>query len=173
MQTVEIEDTIYEFLAKQRIHFESLSQVLARLLNLPPSNGSQNGGRAPAPRSGGPAATSGTESPISTFLSSPDFLVHGNVVERFLGLLSWLYHQNPVAFAQVLQVNGRKRQYFGRSAEVLEASGKSVMPKQIPNTPYWVVTNNSTETKRQMMANVVRTLGYDYSSSRLAVEAIR
>jgi negative modulator of initiation of replication len=175
VQTVEIDDTIYEFLTRQRIQFESPSDVLARLLNLSSSSSGLNGSRALAPgsQSGGQTAASRAESPIAEFLDSSDFLVHGNAVERFLGLLSWLYSQNPDAFAQVLLLNGRKRQYFGRSAEVLEASGRSVMPKKIPDTPYWVVSNNSTQTKRQMMGGVMRLLGYDSSSARMAVEAIR
>ena len=176
MKTIEIDESIYDLLLRNVNSFgETPSDVLARLLNLAPSG---NGRRAASPtnqvsqETKTPIPTS-PQNPIMGFLNSPDFLVHGYAVEKFLSILSWLYKRDPEKFAQVLLLNGRSRQYFGRSGEVLEASGNSVMPKRIPDTPYWVITNSPTQLKKQMMSDVMRLLGYDPASSRAAVDAVR
>ena len=173
MQTVELDDDVYGYLLRNTSRFgESPSEVIRRLLNLANSREVQ---AAPAPESLNHPSTqtvANRTDPVTAFLNTPRFLVHGNVVGRFLSVLSWLYDQNPESFEKVLLLNGRKRRYFGKSESELEESGKSVMPKQIPESPYWVFTNSPTELKKQVIADVMRVLGYESSVTDTVVDAL-
>lgn len=178
MKTIEIDERIYELLLHQTTRFgESPSEVIERLVNgsaKRPGNGQtqqHQGALGSAAQQKAPPRT--FQDPLGAFLNGPSFLVQGNAIGRFLAILSWLCNQHPQSFEEVLRLNGRKRKYFARSAEELEASGTSVMPKRIPDTPYWVVSNSPTQLKRQITADVFRMLGYDGSSTQRAVEAIR
>ena len=86
--------------------------------------------------------------------------------------MSWLYKENPEKFEKVLLLNGRKRRYFAKSASELEDSGNSVMPKPIPNSPFWVFTNSPTELKKQLIGDVMRLLGYELSTIRSVMDAL-
>jgi negative modulator of initiation of replication len=101
-----------------------------------------------------------------------DFLKAGyprrkaRVVDRFLALLSCIYRLNEKNFDHVLRISGRSRKYFALSESELLASGKSVNPKRIPETKYWVVTNNDTPTKLEIILNVLNETGWkDYISN--------
>src|SRR5713226_782470 len=164
MKTIEVDERLYEFLLRHTTRFgESPSDVLERLLKVSPSgNGQSNrpqwtGGSS----SGQTGAIRAIKEPIATFLNSPGFLVQGNAIGKFLSALSWLHSQHSDKFEKVLMLNGRKRRYFARNPEELEASGNSVMPKRIPSTPYWVVSNSPTQLKKGIIADVMRVLGYD------------
>jgi negative modulator of initiation of replication len=176
MQTVEIEDDVYGFLLRSTSRFgESPSDVLKRLLKLTDSRGRQgaNTGKPVTAQSAQVSTKGANDDPVVAFLNSPAFLVHGNAVGRFLAVLSWLCKHSPEKFEKVLLLNGRKRRYFAKSADELEASGNSVMPKRIPDTPYWVFTNSPTQLKEQVVADVMRVLGYDSSTTRSVVESVR
>jgi negative modulator of initiation of replication len=174
MQTIQIEDEIYSFLLRNTLTFgESPSDVLKRLLGLESS-------RPSAKRTliSGSSSTASTGSPpagdpnVVAFLNSPAYLVYGNAVEKFLAVLSWLYERKPQEFDKVLLLSGRKRRYFAKSASDLEASGNSVMPKRIPDSPFWVVTNNPTQGKKQIVSDVMRMLGYDAATIRTVIATL-
>ena len=86
-----------------------------------------------------------------------DLVLHSQVQEqkasigRFLMILSLLYGQQPQQFANVLKVSGRDRVYFAKDQQTLLASGASSKPKQIANTPYWVVTNSNNGMKCRIL----------------------
>ena len=44
--------------------------------------------------------------------------------------------------------------------EALLENGSSTNPKAIPDSPFWVVTNNNTAKKTNMLEQVLRNLGY-------------
>jgi negative modulator of initiation of replication len=78
-----------------------------------------------------------------------------------LGILSFAYKQKSEAFERVLSLpGGRSRKLFGRSQQEVENSGTSTHPKQIPGTPYWVLTNSDTLHKRDTLMAVLRALDY-------------
>jgi negative modulator of initiation of replication len=176
MQTIEIEDDVYGFLLRSTSRFgESPSDILKRLLKLADSRGPQGAttGKVVTAQATLASTKGGNDDSVVAFLNSAAFLVHGNAVGRFLAVLSWLCKQSPEKFEKVLLLNGRKRRYFAKSAEELEASGNSVMPKRIPDTPFWVFTNSPTQLKKQVVADVMRVLGYDSSTTRSVVDALR
>jgi len=176
MRTIEIEDDVYGFLLRNTSRFgESASDVIRRLAGMGNSVDRQMASPGTSTRSDSETRTQATKagSAFTAFLNSPAFLVQGNVVGKFLSVLSWLYKQNPEQFQKVLLLNGRKRRYFAKSANELEESGNSVMPKRIPDTPFWVFTNSPTQLKKQVLADVMRVLGYDSSTTRSAIDAMR
>ena len=94
------------------------------------------------------------------------------MVGKFLLILSYLYQQNPEVFKKILKLSGRRRKYFASNKEELESYGNSVSPKQIPNTPYWVVTNNDTPKKQRMLIEVLHVFGYSKEAIEEAVSAL-
>jgi negative modulator of initiation of replication len=111
-------------------------------------------------------------SAVEQWLKSPRFLGETTSLGRFMCLLSFLAEKHGDAFECVLDLSGRKRRYFARSAEELDQWGQSVFPKQVPRSPYWVVTNTETAKKRQIVESVMRMLGYNGSDVRIASSAI-
>src|SRR5690348_6713911 len=112
MHTIQIDDEVYGYLVRNIVAFrETESDVLKRLLGLAARGGvtSTIGKTAPAPTTTANGAF--PDPAIADFLNTPAYLVHGNAVERFLAILSWLYKKKPQDFDKVLLLSGRKRRY--------------------------------------------------------------
>jgi len=155
MRTIEIEDDVYEHLRQNTSRIgEGASEILRRLLGI--------SGEPPDEKN----------SKISECLQDPRFQAQPDVVGKFLFILSYLYKLKPDEFSKVLAISGRKRKYFARSSKELENSGKSVFPKQIPGSPYWVVTNNDTPKKRRMLVDVLRLLEYNKAAMEEVTKAL-
>jgi len=155
MKTIEVEDAVYDFLLKNTIRFgESASHVLRRLLNL-----------SPMPSPVGP-------SEISGYINSSSFRAKRKAIDKFIGILSQVYEQDPENFKKVLVLKGKKRKYFALSDKELEDSGKNVQPRQIPGSNYWVITNNDTPKKRQMLKDALSGLGYSKQAINEAVNSL-
>ena len=158
MKTIEIDDEVFGALLRNVSDFgETPNSVLRRVLKI-------NGSTAePANKS---------KLPIQGFIASTEFRFSKGVVGRFLAVLSWLYLEHKEQFSVVEDIRGRGRLYFSKSADELERSGRSVNPKRIPESPYWVITTTPTDLKQEMLAEVMKALGCDSESVRIAVEAI-
>ena len=105
-------------------------------------------------------AESAYEGSVFNLLNREEIATQKGAVGRFLFVLSKLHRTHQARFGSVLDIRGRERHYFGRSAEELEASGSSIKPKQIPNSEYWVTTNNNTPRKKFIIFEVAKHLGY-------------
>ncbi|TKB04100.1 replication initiation negative regulator SeqA [Alteromonas portus] len=81
-------------------------------------------------------------------------------VDQFLFVLSAAHKLNAENFAQVESIKGKNRTYFATSKAALLENGSSTNPKAIPDSPFWVVTNNNTAKKTNMLEQVLRNLGY-------------
>lgn len=158
MKTIHVNDEVYEHLLNNTAYIgEDASSILERLLGL-----------AGEAREGLPlkdeddyenhARHSGSK--IDECLASPRVLAEREAVGRFLAILSWLYEHHQADFEKILMIEGRKRKYFGKSQQELVESGNSVNPQRIPNSDFWVITNNDTPKKARMLANVLQVLGY-------------
>jgi negative modulator of initiation of replication len=158
VKTIEIDDDVYEaLLGRIRDFGDTPNLVLRRELNL--------GG------TGMPVTTS-RETPLQEFLTSTEFRFAKGAVGRFLAVLSWLYKKDAAAFSIVGDIRGRGRIYFSKSVQELEQSGRSVNPKKIPDSPFWVITTTPTDLKQQILGEVMKALGHDLSSIQLAKRAI-
>jgi negative modulator of initiation of replication len=146
---------------------ESPSTFLRRCLALTSSSSSVApptavGSVPPAPR----------YSEMDALFSSAEFRHAKGVVGRFLVLLGWLYQKHRPYFDKVETIKGRGRLYFAKSEDALNDAGKSVNPKQIPNSPFWVITTSPTDLKQQMIRSVMFTFGYPSEEIRRAEGAI-
>lgn len=141
MKTIEIENDIYQHLLQNTADFgESPSTVLRRLLDLGTETESKSEG----------------ESEIDKILSSSDFQFSRGAVGKFLTILSALYKKDPDIFSRVEGIKGRGRIYFAKDVDTLHRSGRSVNPKRIPNTKYWVITTTPTDLKQNIIESVMR-----------------
>ncbi|MBZ4241930.1 hypothetical protein LAN32_26220, partial [Mycobacterium tuberculosis] len=62
-------------------------------------------------------------------------------VNRFMLVLTTLYSLDSKAFAEATEsLHGRTRVYFAEDARTLLKSGNQTKPKQVPGTPWWVIT---------------------------------
>lgn len=154
MKTIEIDDDLYHYIASQTQRIgESASDILRRLLN-------QQSAETSPQEALIVAETSNTEQKVFDILSKQDLQAEMSVVGRFLIILSALARAHKQQFAQVLDIKGRNRVYFGRQeADLLEA-GSSTNPKQIPNSEFWVITNSNTTRKKMMLTEAALKLGY-------------
>ncbi len=188
MKIIEIDDDLYAFIASQTKHIgENASDILRRLL-MPESPAPIRAPReeatpevtdeipsaiveaelstdAPAES----AVVSEPETPVSPENAAdilervtPEALAaFSKRVDQFLFVLAELHKLNPQAFDAVEQIKGKNRTYFATSKEALLKNGSSTNPKAIPDSPYWVVTNNNTAKKIAMLEQVLQKLGYD------------
>ncbi len=161
MTTIDIDQDIYDYLIKRVKNFgETASDVLRRELGL-------NGKSKPA------TDVHDNNHELSEILESSKVKHARGVVGRFLEILSAAYEQNENKFDLVLDLQGRDRIYFAESKEAIESSGNSTQPKQIPGSPYWVMTNSPTPQKEEMLRDVLIGLGYSQDAARAAVKTIR
>lgn len=146
MKTIVIDDDIYAHLLSHTQEIgESATSILRRLLGL----------NTQASKS------SSDVQEAFDFLKRPELFRHMNNSQRFLFILSWAFRKHERDFAKVLAIEGNRRKYFARDPETLLKSGSSVNPRQIPDSPFWVITNNSTAKKCEMLSDVFQMLGYE------------
>jgi negative modulator of initiation of replication len=167
MRTIEIEDYIYDYLRQRQTTFsESESQVLERELGLtPPAAHSAevrpSGNAVPKINVQGlrdELLRDDRDKALWEFIQGPKFQSERNVVRKFLALLGFLHRENRDKFVAVESINGRTRKYFAKRES--ELTGTSINPKVIPGSDYWVVTNNSTDSKKSLLVRVLKSLGY-------------
>ncbi|VGM94824.1 Negative modulator of initiation of replication [uncultured Avibacterium sp.] len=96
---------------------------------------------------------------VRELLQSADFQQESKAVVRFLAILRVLYRTNPESFAQATEsLQGRTRVYFARDEGTLLMAGNHTKPKQIPDTPYWVITNTNSGRKMLMLEGAMQSM---------------
>ncbi|WJG08236.1 replication initiation negative regulator SeqA [Aliiglaciecola sp. LCG003] len=186
MKTITIDEELYAFIASQTKHIgESASDILRRILidelglvagedprvdvtkpkqvtkAVREINKAKNQSQQSAHK---PVDGVVDAADLFNLLSADKFKQAMSKVERFLLMLSALHHAHPIHFDAVLNIKGKGRLYFAQSKDELLQSGSSTNPKQIPDSEFWVVTNNNTAKKRTMLLNAADALGYSKSS---------
>lgn len=156
MKTIELDDDLYFYIASQTRHIgESASDILRRLLEQPARQASPVAAEVTAP-----SPTMADAMGLETLLDSGELQKEEKSINRFMQVLSTLYRDDPVGFTQATEIKGRKRVYFSRDPDALRASGSTTKPKQVPQTPFWVITNTNTSRKQNMVAQLMASMGY-------------
>ncbi|MCP4984552.1 MAG: replication initiation negative regulator SeqA [Colwellia sp.] len=106
---------------------------------------------------------------VFNFINKEELAMQRGAVGRFLLILAALYRAHPNQFSVVTEISGRDRLYFANSENKLAESGSSTKPRQIPDSPFWVITNSNTTRKKMMLTKASVSLGYSDSD----VEKIR
>ncbi|EGN75064.1 negative regulator of replication initiationR [Idiomarina sp. A28L] len=168
MKKIDIDDELYTFIAAHTQHIgESASSILRRLLGFKPGSDADLSAMldenmnnlSTATKSAEPRAMSGSRT-LFDILTLADLANQKGAVGRFLFILSMLHRCHSHDFSRVLDIRGRNRLYFAASEAQLLAAGNSTNPKQIPDTDFWVVTNNNTTKKKSILTEVALELGY-------------
>lgn len=187
MKTIELEDDLYRYIASQTQDIgESASDILRRLLSLPERcevelpeveelqrdiTDENRANIEPAPVSvpvtpvRAPVVVSKTTLPskIDQLIESKKFKETSVSVRKFIQILTVLYNENPKGFIAATEIKGRKRIYFATSKNALLNAGSTTKPRQIDNTPYWVITNTNTGRKRNIIAQLMAEMGYPHA----------
>ena len=94
------------------------------------------------------------------YINKEELAMQRGAVGRFLLILAALYRVHAEQFSVVSEIRGRDRLYFAKSKDELSASGSSTKPLQIPDSPFWVMTNSNTTRKKMMLTKASCALGY-------------
>lgn len=166
MKEIKIDDELYQYIASRTQSIgESASDILRRLLRLPASpqpfvlvQENMKSEKVATPvKSSEPAQI---VAKVEAVLKSADFTNESKGVVRFLQLLSTLYRANPSLFAKVCeQIGGSGRVYFAKDESSILQAGSGVKAKQIPDSPYWVITNNNTARKGIILTALMDAMG--------------
>ena len=176
MKTIEVDEELYRYIARQTQHIgESASEILRRLLGLSPCTEALPESQLPSDTT--PVTPVTPVEPeriieLQDLLDSSELAARESAIDRFMLILSTLYQANPEAFTQATEIKGRKRVYFARTEEELLAAGNTTKPKSVPGTPYWVISNTNTGRKRNIVAQVMTTMGYPAEFSAQVCEKI-
>ncbi|KOE52264.1 replication initiation negative regulator SeqA [Aggregatibacter actinomycetemcomitans] len=188
MKIIEVDEELYQYIAGNTQSIgESASDILRRLLNLSPHNTyfslpenqptivtSPSDAKAEATeqttifeeeinksvtRKQSDEVMQKTISKLETLLHSEEFKQENKAVIRFLAILTILYRTNPEGFALATEsLQGRTRVYFARDEGTLLMAGNHTKPKQIPDTPYWVITNTNSGRKMLMLEGAMQSM---------------
>lgn len=180
MKIIEVDEELYQYIASQtRSIGESASDILRRLLSLPVHTSIVNdliitsAETAQKPKQAinvkevnikttkkqSITAINQIVEKVQTLLNSTEFQEESKAVVRFLAILRVLYRTNPESFAQATEsLQGRTRVYFARDEATLLMAGNHTKPKQIPDTPYWVITNTNSGRKMLMLEGAMQSM---------------
>lgn len=180
MKNIEIDDELYQYIVKNTQYIgESASSILRRLLSLPAitldkEHEITNTNEVLSSPATDPAhetsAAVVTNTPkevdyLFNYINREELAMQRGAVGRFLLILAALYRVHSDEFSLVTDIRGRGRLYFSKNAEELAESGSSTKPKQIPQSPYWVITNTNTTRKKMMLTEVATALGYSQADA--------
>ncbi|AXP37863.1 replication initiation negative regulator SeqA [Haemophilus influenzae] len=184
MKIIEVDEELYQYIASQtRSIGESASDILRRLLSLPVHTSSVDDLVVTSAETNKSAdqkpeqainvkevnikttkkqsinAINQIVEKVQTLLNSAEFKEESKAVVRFLAILRVLYRTNPESFAQATEsLQGRTRVYFARDEATLLMAGNHTKPKQIPDTPYWVITNTNSGRKMLMLEGAMQSM---------------
>lgn len=167
MKNIKVDAKVFEMVLEEVVQTgESPSTIIERGIRVLRAE------RETPPSTGVNQTSSSQKEGIVTFVESPAFKASRTDKDKFMKVLSYVYGEKKGDFSKVLSITGRSRRYFAKEKHTLEKSGSSVYPEQIPDTPYWVITNTSTQQKKSMLRDVLQILGYDFSTIQKVIEAI-
>ena len=188
MKIIEVDEELYQYIVGNTQSIgESASDILRRLLNLSPRNAyfslpesqptiataSSNEQpqiteqqpvfeeeiNKPVLKKQSDEVMQKTISRLEALLNSEEFKQENKAVIRFLNILTILYRTNPEGFALATEsLQGRTRVYFARDEGTLLMAGNHTKPKQIPDTPYWVITNTNSGRKMLMLEGAMQSM---------------
>lgn len=181
MKYIEVDEELYRYIASKTEQIgESASTILRRLLGISALESNRQGtpeivsqpsfdaasvtnnlntvykGKLPA-KAIGPAKYEDLN--FDSLVNDNELALQKGAVGRFLFLLESLYLASPQNFSEVLKIQGRDRLYFATSKMALLESSKTSNPKEIGSSGFWVISNNNTAKKRNILLEVLELFG--------------
>lgn len=156
MNAIEIDDQVFAEIARRATGFHvTPNDVLRRILSLSAAPVAA----APPPPSPEPVASTLTE-----FIKSEQFQRHHQAIDRYLLVLGWLHSAHPKQFAEAaLKFHRGSRAYFAKSEKEILESGDGVTARQIPQSQFWTLATLDNRSKRLVIEDLLRALGYSRS----------
>jgi len=163
MHTIEIDDQVLNELSRRATGFHvTPNDVLRQLLNLAAPT-------MPLAPNGAPSSAA-IPPTLPEFIRSERFHRHHQAVDKFLAILGWLHHTHPKQFSEMaLAFRRGTRRYFAKSEREILQSGEGITAKPIPQSPFWVLTTLDNKSKRIVLEDMLRALGYSRSDINLVV----
>jgi negative modulator of initiation of replication len=172
MKNIEIDEELYQHIASNTQYIgESASSILRRLIKLPTEKNVEvvttiepgvvekiTEDTVVEQATAAPVDVNGS---VFNYINKEELAMQRGAVGRFLLILAALHRVHGQRFSTACQIRGRDRLYFAASEAELAASGSSTKPRQIPESPFWVITNSNTTRKKMMLTEVSRALGYN------------
>ncbi|MDP8033506.1 replication initiation negative regulator SeqA [Pasteurella atlantica] len=173
MKKIEIDDELYHYIASQTQFIgETASDILRRLLKLSELSQSvvptkENINKKIKKEFENTSNIKKEQVNELTFLlkhldevlNSDEFVDETKAVKRFLMILSALYFAAPDRFTYGTEnIQGSERVYFAKNEETILATGSGVRAKQIPSSPFWVITNNNTARKGIILTKLMEAM---------------
>ena len=109
---------------------------------------------------------------VNALFDSEVFKTEAVVTNKFMMLLATMYYENTNAFEDAAdKTKGRTRDYLGQNLNALLAADskeeqnlfKASKPRNIPHTPFWVITNANTGRKRIIITQMMASMGYPHN----------
>ena len=174
MKTIEVDDELYSYIASHTKHIgESASDILRRRLKFSavsqPASGAPAAKAAPAAApAAAPVVEAKPANPVKDkvramreLLLSDEYAEQKRAVNRFMLVLTTLYSLDSKAFSEATEsLHGRTRVYFAEDSRTLLKSGNQTKPKQVPGTPWWVITNTNTGRKCSMIEHIMQSMQF-------------
>ncbi|MBV8043508.1 replication initiation negative regulator SeqA [Pluralibacter sp.] len=170
MKTIEVDDELYRYIASHTLHIgESASDILRRMLKFSAVSQpaatvvKESPAAAPAPVAAVKAATTPRDKvrAMRELLLSDEYAEQKKAVNRFMLVLTTLYSLDGKTFAEATEsLHGRTRVYFAADEQTLLKNGNQTKPKQVPETPYWVITNTNTGRKCSMIEHIMQSMQF-------------
>ncbi len=173
MKTIDVDEELYHYIASHTQHIgESASDILRRMLKFSAAEGTPT---PMTPASTGMATvTTGQHAPVKNatrpdervrtvreLLLSDEYAEQKKAVNRFMLILSTLYHIDPTLFSDAASsLQGRTRIYFAGDQQILLQNGTHTKPQQVPDTPFWVITNTNTDRKCSMVEHIMLSMQF-------------
>ncbi|HXC99554.1 MAG TPA: hypothetical protein VN048_09445 [Verrucomicrobiae bacterium] len=164
MKSIEIDDQVFAELERRATGFHvTENDVLRRILNLPrPSLQSVAVSQATVPTP--------VSSPVTDFIRSERFQRYHQAVDRYLVILGWLHSAHPKQFVDAtLRFHRGSRVYFAKTEKEILESGDGVSAKVIPQSPFWTLVTLDNKSKRLVLEDILRALGYSRSDINLII----
>ncbi|CAM3582830.1 replication initiation negative regulator SeqA [Vibrio aquimaris] len=168
MKTIEVDEDLYRYIAGQTQHIgESASDILRRLLDVnaeeqqtTPMKAAMQAKGIVVSRDAAKDERIDSVKAMRSLLISDEFAGLKKAIDRFMLVLSTLNRLDPQGFSEATLVKGRKRVYFANNEKTLLENGNTTKPKAIPGSPFWVITNNNTSRKRQMVDQLMARMHF-------------
>lgn len=167
MKTIEVDEDLYRYIASHTQHIgESASDILRRMLKFTAGQPEPDAPITATACHPVPVATQNKRSDdpvrvVRELLRSEEYAQQQKAVNRFLLLLSTLHQLDAADFSAATEaLRGRTRTYFALDQQTLLSNGTHTKPKQVPGTPYWVITNTNTGRKRSMIEHIMQAMQF-------------
>ncbi|WP_413734695.1 replication initiation negative regulator SeqA [Sodalis sp. RH21] len=165
MKTIEVDEDLYRYIAGHTQHIgESASDILRRMLKFDAQAGATPRSAPPAEVQAKPEVPAPARDRVRAMrelLLSDSYAEQRKAVDRFMLVLTTLYQISPAQFAEAADIlHGRTRTYFAADEQTLLQNGSHTKPKQVPETPYWVITNTNTGRKRGMVEHIMLAMQF-------------